>query len=58
MLSAKQKEVIDTAIDRCDDEDKSTEYMLQYAAGQAHCDIDDVCNYLYQKNQSKGNRKV
>ena len=45
-MKAKTKKQLAIAQQYCDDEDKSTEFMLQYMQDVAQVDLDCVLNYL------------
>jgi len=45
-LTALQRELIDAAMDICDEEDRSTEYMLQYCTDMSGADYDAVVEYI------------
>ena len=50
-MKAKTKELLKEAQQYCDDNDKSTEFMLQYMQDFAKVDLDCVLNYLQNKNK-------
>jgi hypothetical protein len=45
------KELLKEAQQYCDDNDKSTEFMLEYMQFFANVDLDCVMNYLQLKNK-------
>ena len=45
-MTKEQKQKILDAWDYCDDQDKSTEFMLQYMADTSGVDYDDVVDYI------------
>lgn len=51
-LTAVQKELIDAAQSICDEEDRSTEYMLQYCSDMSGADYDAVVDYIVSKDQT------
>lgn len=52
-LTAVQRELIDAAMDICNDEDRSTEYMLQYCTDMSGADYDAVVDYIVGKKDRK-----
>lgn len=46
--------LIEDAIMYCDEEDKSTEFMIQYIQDYAGVDFDTVIDYLNPNNKIKG----
>lgn len=48
-MKAKTKVLLQEAQQYCDDNDKSTEFMLQYMQDFAGVDLDYVLNYLQSK---------
>jgi len=48
-MKAKTKELLKEAQQYCDDNDKSTEFMLQYMQDVANVDLDCVINFLQKK---------
>lgn len=56
MLTVEQQEAIDMAQDYCDEYDKSTEFMLQYCADSADCEIEDVVEYFQERSNHETNR--
>lgn len=46
MITNKQKELLLEAWQYCDDEDKSTEFMLQYMSDVAEVDFDEVVDFV------------
>ena len=50
-MKAKTKELLKQAQLYCDENDKSTEFMLQYMQDVANVDLDCVINYL-TKNEN------
>ena len=51
-MTRQQEQAVDNAFSFADDHDKSTEWALQYAADRAHCSVDAVCEYLYEKSEA------
>lgn len=50
MITKEQRELLKEAHSWCDENDKSTEFMIQYMQDFAGVDFDDVINYLSLKN--------
>lgn len=50
-MTERQKQIVDESFSFADKRDKSTEWALQYAADRAHCSVDAVCEYLYEKSE-------
>ncbi len=55
-MKEKTKELLQIAQQQCDDEDKSTEYMLQYMQDVAGVDLDCVLNFLHDQDFKHKNR--
>lgn len=52
-MTKEQEAQVESAIEYCDAHDKSTEFMLQFAADTAGVDMDEVVEYLAQKAEAK-----
>jgi len=50
-MKEKTKEMLRIAQQQCDDEDRSTEYMLQYMQDFANVDLDCVLKFLHSIEQ-------
>ena len=50
-MKEKTKEMLRIAQQQCDDEDRSTEYMLQYMQDFAGVNLDCVLNFLREKDE-------
>jgi hypothetical protein len=47
-LSAYKRELLNQAQDICDDEDRSTEYMIQFMQDYAGCSHDQVMDFILE----------
>ena len=56
-MKKKTKELLDSAWEYCQEEDKSTEFTLQYMQDVAKVDLDCVLNYLEQTKKFIKNDK-
>lgn len=56
-MTDSQREALLDAWQWCDDNDKSTEFMLQYMSDMSGLDYDDVVDYL-ASSQSNNDRKT
>jgi hypothetical protein len=52
-MTESQKKLILDAWDYCDQEDKSTEFMLQYMSDVSSVDFDEVVKYITSKKASE-----
>lgn len=52
-MTIKQKELILSAWDYCDEHDKSTEFMLQYMSDISGVDYDEVVEYVCSLESNK-----
>lgn len=50
-MKKETREKLKAAQQYCDDNDKSTEFMLQYMQDAAKVDLDCVMNFLTQENK-------
>ena len=52
-MKAKTKMLLEEAQKYCDENDKSTEYMLQYMQDFAGVNLDCVMNFLQKQHENK-----
>lgn len=52
-MTKEQKEIILDAWIYCDEEDKSTEFMLQYMSNASKVNYDEVVEYIVSKESKK-----
>ena len=54
-MTEKTRQKLKIAQDFCDENDKSTEYMLQFMQDFANVDLDCVMNFLEEQHENKKN---
>lgn len=56
-MTIEQEKILIEAQQYCDDEDKSTEFMLQYMADMAEVEYDAVVDWLMARAEKNGQLK-